>query len=184
MSTLTDKLYEKRLLHRVVNRKDADAYAEIYDAYVERIYRFVVFKISDQEQAQDVTSDVFLKVWDYLTRPESKDVQSLSGLLYRTARNIVIDVYRQRAKLQQQSLLDIDEAAVATDTTTVIETKDEVSRLLNQIQSLKREYQEIILLRFIEELTISEIAVILGKKQTNVRVLIHRALKKLKQLNE
>lgn len=180
MSKVGEKLTEKKLLFEIITRKDPESYAKLYDLYVERIYRFIYFKVSSKDEAQDLTADVFLKTWEYLTANRIPRIKSVSGLLYRVARNRVIDRYRERARKPTTALEEI-ESAVLVDYTKAVEAKEDVRLLLDQIKGLKREYQEVIMLRFIEEMSIAEIAQAMDKTQTNVRVLIHRATKRLKQ---
>ncbi|OGH65943.1 MAG: hypothetical protein A3J66_01870 [Candidatus Magasanikbacteria bacterium RIFCSPHIGHO2_02_FULL_47_14] len=185
MSRLARQFDERRLLYRIITKKDPDAFAKVYDQYIERIYRFVYFKISSKEEAEDITSDVFLRVWNYLVDGHEKQIQSLSGLLYTTARHAVIDAYRERAKRPVVSLEVASEIASSEvtlqQTNEQIEQKDTFTRLVADMRSLKQEYQEVLLLRYVEELSVGEIAVIVGKSKTNVRVLLHRSLKKLKE---
>ena len=60
---MTGQIEEKRLLYKVQTQQDAEAYAKLYDMYVERLYRFILFKVSHRQVAEDLTSDVFLKKW-------------------------------------------------------------------------------------------------------------------------
>jgi RNA polymerase sigma-70 factor (ECF subfamily) len=89
-----NKISEKLLLYRIQAKQDSEAFGQLYDTYVKQIYRFVYFKVSSREEAEDVTADVFLKTWNYLR--ENKEVKSFSGLLYRVARTSIIDLYRSR----------------------------------------------------------------------------------------
>lgn len=182
MKKFNDIIEEKKLLYRVSVLKDADAYATIYDTYVEKIYRFIFFKVSSVQEAEDLTSEVFLKVWQYLISEKGKEVAHLSGLIYRTARNSVIDSYRERARKPTSPLDDAEQAADESITDTIHE-KEEYRLLLNSIKQLKQEYQEILLLRYIEEMSITEMADILDKKKSAVRVLLHRATKKLQDIH-
>ncbi len=180
---MKQKIKEKILLFKVRTKRDPEAFGELYDMYVERIYRFVYFKISNKEEAEDITSDIFLKVWNYLIDNQDKEIQSFAGFVYRITRNAVIDFYRERAKKTECS---IENLVIVSDDKTLqnIETSQEVVQLLETLKKLKQEYQEVILLRHVEELSISEISEILSKKKTNVRVILHRATKKLKELSE
>ncbi|MDO8499706.1 MAG: sigma-70 family RNA polymerase sigma factor [bacterium] len=174
---------EKILLYQAQFRQDPEAFAKLYDEYVKRIYTFVYFKVSNHEEAEDITSEVFLKAWHYLS--EKKEVKSFGGLVYRMARNCVIDLYRSRSikpefltvNPEQTEELDFgDGGRWYADLSDKIETQ----AVLAGLKKLKQEYQEVITLRYVNELEIDEIAVIVGKGQVAVRVTLHRALKKLK----
>lgn len=178
------KLNEKMLLYRVQVKKDPDAFAELYDRYIEQIYRFVFFKLSDTHEAEDVTSEIFLKTWDYLTSPGSKTIDKFGSFIYQVARNKVVDVYRKRAKRRTYSFEEVPDVAeeVTIDIRVVqTEQKDE---LLVAVKKMKQEYQEVVVLRYIDELSIKDMAAVMNKRQTAVRVTLHRAMKKLQKILE
>ncbi len=180
-------LREKWLLYKIVTKKDAEAFGILYNTYVERIYRFVYFKLNNKEEAEDATNDIFLRTWNYLINNPKKQVQSLSGLVYSIARNTVIDMYRERAKKQLVHVQPAELEAIPSEASSLldaIEVAQNVTLIEKHLRQLKQEYQEVILLHYIEELSIAEIADMLGKKPLNVRVLLHRAVKKLKILLE
>lgn len=175
-------LNEKKLIYRVRNKQDAEAFGKLYDFYVEPIYRFVYFKLSNKEDAEDATSDVFLKTWQYLINQTQKDVVSFRSLIFTIARNKIVDVYRLRSNNKECPIdspkIEVEVRTERLDNT--VSTKIEVDNLLETIKTLKQEYQDILHLKHVEGFTISEIASILGKNKTNVRVILHRATKKLK----
>jgi RNA polymerase sigma-70 factor (ECF subfamily) len=176
---------EKLLLYKVRIKKDTDAFAKLYDFYVGPVYRFVYFKLSNKEDAEDITSEVFLKTWNYIIN-EVKPVNNFRQLVYTIARNKVIDAYRDRSKKLECPIENFQDSIVS-DKNSVhdnLELKDNVNDVLNKIKKLKHEYQEVIHLKYIEGLKIKEIASVLDKSSTNVRVLLHRATKKLKELTE
>lgn len=179
-----NKIKEKILLYRLFAKQDPEAFAELYDLYARRIYRFVFFKVSNHEEAEDITSDVFLKAWHYIR--EKKKIESFSGLLYRLARNCIIDLYR--LKVKQKKTFKIDDAAAGLDIadggswSEALGRKLETQSIIQALQKLKQEYREVITLRYVDELKISEIAEITGKGKIAVRVILHRGFKKLKEL--
>ena len=178
------KLDEKILIYKVRVKKDPSAFAELYDAYIEKIYRFVYFKIGNKEEAEDITSGVFLKVWSYLIEYTEKEIDSFSGLIYRVARNAVIDFYRARGARQYEPVEVLENLPANDDSYLRIEAGQEVEKVMLVIKKLKQDYQEVVLLKYVEELSTAEISEILGRSQMNVRVTLHRAMKKLKELLE
>lgn len=177
---MLEHLAEKFLLYKLQVRQDPDAYTELYDAYVKQIYRFVYFKVSNHEEAEDITSQVFLKAWQYLQ--EKKEVKSFSGLLYRIARNAVIDLYRTRAAKPETSLAEDYDIGDGGKWYADISAKVDAEKVIKALKKLKQEYQEAITFRYIDELELSEIAEITGKGAIATRVTLHRALNKLKQI--
>ncbi len=183
-SIMTGKISEKLLLYRLQAKQDPDAFAELYDLYVKRIYRFVFFKVSGHEEAEDITSEVFLRTWNYLA--EGKEITSFSGLLYRTARNCIIDLYRSKSYQANPLLLsELPEGTEPSDmgrSVELISSTMGAAEIIKAIKKMKQEYQEILTLKYIDELSTEEIAEIVGKGKIAVRVTLHRALKRLKKL--
>lgn len=181
---MSHTLQEKVLLFQVRVRKDPDAFAKIYDLYARRIYRFVYFKVSSEEEAQDITADVFLKAWQYLLDEQGKDVRHLSALLYSIARNKVIDLYRSRTLRETLPLSEEAEATLADERMdrAKAEARLDGEMLEKHLRSLKDEYREVLVLKYLDELDTSEIARILGKQPGNVRVLVHRATEALRDI--
>jgi RNA polymerase sigma-70 factor (ECF subfamily) len=184
-----NKFSEKILLFKLRTKKDPEAFAELYDIYARRIYSFVFFKVANREEAEDITSEIFLKAWRYIN--ENKDIESFSGLLYKLARNSIIDLYRSKASRKEIFSIDEQESEEVEDKKVwdisfeeKIEEKIEVQKIITALQSLKQEYREIVTLRYVDEMEISEIAEITGKGHISIRVTLHRGLKKLKQLLE
>ncbi|MDD2758204.1 MAG: RNA polymerase sigma factor [Patescibacteria group bacterium] len=181
---MSGKITEKILLYRLQTKQDPEAFAELYDLYVKRIYRFVFFKVSGHEEAEDLTSEVFLKVWNFIA--EKKEVKSFSGLLYRTARNSIIDLYRSKSFQSNPLYLSaLPEGVEPMDQGNLAEKiggQIEAQKIIQAIKKLKQEYQEVLTLKYVDELSVDEIAEITGKGGISVRVTIHRAMRKLKEL--
>ena len=176
---------DQSLLSRLKN-DNKEAFIEAYDLYVDEIHRFVFFKVGNKEEAEDITSAVFLKTWNYIQETERLVEKTLKALLYKIARTTIIDHYRKKSN---QANLSIDDEEKGFD---VVDEKQDVQKsfeiandfdlVQEKLQELKDEYREIILLRYINELSIDEIAKQLGKSKGNIRVLTHRALKALSDL--
>jgi RNA polymerase sigma-70 factor (ECF subfamily) len=175
-------LREKYLLYRIYSRHDAEAYGEIYDLYVNRIYRFVYFKLPSRSEAEDITADVFLRAWEYL---KENKVEYLGALLYQIARNAVMDFYRQRARYgiteDETALENLPDGGKLVK---AAETAVDMEAVLKALKSLKGEYQEILIMKYLDEMSSKEIANTLKKKPNTVRVLAHRALNSLREAIE
>ena len=179
----SSKFQEKLLLIRI-KKKDPDAFSQVYDLYITPIYRFIYFKVATRQDAEDLTSEVFLKIWQYVTETED-EIENLRALLYRTARNLVIDFYRRSAKrdlTQDFEVLETIKDERQQSLLSQIDSKLEMQNIEKVLRQLKDEYREVIILRYLEELSINEIARILDKSKGSVRVLLHRALKVAREL--
>ncbi len=178
---------EQILFLRLKKNKDKQAFIEAYDLYIEQIFRFVFFKVGNKDEAEDLTSMVFLKCWNYVYEGNLADYQTLKPLLYKIARNTIIDHYRKNSNRQSVSLDDVENTAVVIDEKQNPEEEVALSFdfqkvMEEKLPQLKDEYREVIVLRFINELSITEISKIIGKTSGNVRVMIHRALESLQNL--
>lgn len=180
---MIEKLKERALLFRVRTKKDKEAFGQLYDLYVEKIYRFTYFKISNKEEAEDLVSEVFLKTWNYLMENTEKEIESFSGLIYRIARNGIIDFYRRRARQNEVSLENQTIEIADEGQKQKVETEYEAEKIMALIKKMKQDYQEVLILKYVEELSVSEIAQIVNRTRTGVRVTLHRAMKKLKELS-
>jgi RNA polymerase sigma-70 factor (ECF subfamily) len=177
------KLKENLLLLKL-RKKDPEAFARLYDLYVTPIYRFIYFKVSNRQDAEDLTSEVFLKTWQYIVDSE-QGVENLRALLYRTAKNLVIDFYRKKSNkdiIREEEFINNIEDERQQNLLAQIETATEMKNMEVILRKMKSDYREVLILRFIEELSINEIADVLDKSKGAVRVLIHRAIKVAREL--
>ena len=170
---------DKILFLRVIN-KDHEAFGRFYDLYVDKIYRFIYFKISSAEDAKDLTSEVFLRTWQYIK--EDREIKNLNAFIYMVAKNAVIDFYRSRARKEEnEEFVSVGHLNIADDSQLAKQLDDlEAEAVLKSLAGLKDEYREAIVLHYLNELSIKEIALILDKTPGNVRVLLYRALSALK----
>jgi len=174
----SSKFQEKLLLIRL-QKKDPEAFAQIYDLYVTPIYRFIYFKVSSKQDAEDLTSEVFLKIWQYIAETDHT-IENLRALLYRTARNLVIDTYRRKARrdlVQDVEVLNAVEDERQQSLLASVDIKIDLQNIEMVLRQMKDDYREVIILRYVEELSINEISKILDKSRGSVRVLLHRAIK-------
>jgi len=163
---------------------NSEAFGQLYDAYMERIYRFVYFRVEDQQTAEDITSQVFLKAWNNLDRFQFSRTPYLAWL-YTIAHNAVIDHYRTRkvsTALDDVRLSQPDHAeAVEND----IDLSVEMQSVRAAMQALTDDQQKVLTLKFIEGMSNTEIARHLGKREGAIRALQMRGLQALaKQLEE
>lgn len=185
-------LRESYYVYKVRTSHDEQAFARLYDEYVKSIYRFVYSKISSKEQAEDVTSETFLRFWNAIQRGE--EIRHVRGMLYRIARHLIIDVYRRRQTASIVGPVTFQEDETSTDTEALLsdagkasramEAQADVALLMEQVGQLKEDYQDVLMLRLVEDLSFQDIAEALGKQAGAVRVLYHRALKSLQRLQD
>jgi RNA polymerase sigma-70 factor (ECF subfamily) len=170
---------EEKLIQDAVKVGDSSAFGQLYDHYQPMIYRFVLVKVGRREEAEDITHQVFLQAWQNI-RTYSHRGHPFGSWLYRIARNQVIDHYRA-----QKNDIPI-EAADAEGMLRNVSQPDvsallEMEKVMVGIRSLKPEYQDAIILRFIEDLSIRETAEAMHKTEGAVKLIQHRAIEELKR---
>lgn len=171
---------EEEILLLKIRRGDQAAFAEVYDRYVDALYRFVSFRVRTPELAQDITSELFLRVWQHLTNGETK-VDNLRAYLYQVARNLIADHYRG-----QDELLGLDDMVAAPEHSSSghaqLERRIALADVERALTRLRPDWQELVLLAHVEGMKPQEIAIIIGKSRGSTRVMLHRAMTELKRL--
>jgi RNA polymerase sigma-70 factor (ECF subfamily) len=162
----------------IINEKQ---FLDFYDKHIAKIYRYIYFRVGSQEIAQDLSSEVFLRVWNYLR--QGQNIGNLTAMAYKISRNLIVDHFRKLSvsfplslEALPLNLPDPDSGDFAAD----IFQDLELAEIKNCLRLINPDYQEVIILRFVEDMSIEEIAVILGKNQNAVRTTLSRALKALK----
>lgn len=161
---------------------DSDAFAQIYDRYVDVVYRYVYYRIGDRSQAEDFTSETFVRA---LRRLDSFTYRGrdLGAWLITIARNIVFDHVKSSRYRLEVVTEEIDDAShVQQGPEHAVLEKLESVRLLRSVKRLGSEQQECIVLRFFQELSVAETAQIMGKNDGAIKALQHRAVRRLATL--
>ncbi len=162
---------------------EASAFGLLYKHYQPKIYRFVYLKVGRREEAEDLTHHVFLKAWQNIENFKPRGFP-FGSWLYRMARNQVIDSYR--TKKTEASIDDIDSDSLKSDeeAESSFDLSLEVQTVRRAILQLKPEHQDVIVMRFIEDLSIKEVADALNRSEGAVKLLQHRAMEKLRAILE
>jgi RNA polymerase sigma-70 factor (ECF subfamily) len=158
---------------------DASAFGELYERYRDAIYRFCLARTGTSHDAEDLTSDVFVKAMKSLDRYQDRGLP-FAAFLYRIARNAAID----RSRTLKQPL-SVDGLLVEPRSKQDVEHEGSLavdkSILLAALAKLKPEHRDVITLRFIEGYAALEVGQMLGKTEGAIRTLQHRALERLRK---
>lgn len=170
---------ERLLVARAISG-DEKAFTELYDHYYDRVYRHVWYRVGAALDAEDLTQQVFLQAWRALGRYRQTGTPFIAWLL-TIAHNAVISAYRRRRNVQ---LLGDDNWDWPSDERIEddAEVRLEHERVRHMIRRLKPEYQQVLTMRFLEDLPYRDIAAALGRTEANIRVMQHRALHELRRL--
>jgi len=171
-------------LIQAAQQGDTQAYGELYERYAIRVFRYLYSHLDNRLDAEDLTEDVFLRVWRTLGNYKEKGVPFLA-FLFRVARNALIDHYRRSAKGEEDvSIEDLylrDQTPGPVDAVMAIM---EHQQLRSMLMELREDYRTVLVLRFLSELSPEETARAMGKSSGAVRVLQHRALAALRGIME
>ena len=159
---------------------DREAFAELYDRHVEAVYRYLLYRVREPADAEDLASEVFTRAFANIHRYRWQG-KSFLAWLYTIARNAVTDRRRR-----ERPTVDLDNAyGVAEDGPTAHDRAvhgEALDSLRAAIRRLTMEQQEVIVLRFVENLSSRQVAKVLGKNEGAIRALQFRALGRLRKL--
>jgi len=172
---------ESSLIQRAI-RRDVDAFGRLYDMYVDRVYRHIYYRLGNVADTEDLTQQVFLKAWQAIGRYK-KTASPFLAWLITISHNMVVDFYRtKKNKTYLENGATPDDSVSSPEQVT--EARFVQHRLRRAILQLRGDQQQVVLLRFIEGFQFKEIASLLGKSDGAIRVILHRALVKLRQILE
>jgi len=166
------------------------SFREAFERHADELFRHASFRLPDRDRALELTQECFLKVWQYVQRGEN--VREIRPFLFRTLRNLIIDEYRKAKSFSLDSMIEDDEGGVIEsmlprdDTNTLEAAMDRFdgARAVSAIQKLPDLYREVIAMRYVDDLSLREIAAFIEESENVVSVRLHRGLKKLRALLE
>lgn len=164
---------------------ESESFGVLYDKYMPQIYRFILIQVRSREDAEDITHQVFMSAWQKIETYELRGFP-FSSWLYRIAKNSVVDHFRgKRLHVEIDSLEEEFFAHnVYGELREAVDQTLEMKHVEGALQKLDPEHREVIILKFINELSNKEIADILEKREGTIRVIQHRALKQLQKYVE
>jgi len=160
-------------------------FGQVYESLSDAIFRHCYFRLSDRERALDLMQETFVRVWDALADGQ-REIKNLKSFLYKTAHNLIIDEYRTR-----KNTLSIDKLKESgwdikgeDKTEANAEMSIGVEKILKTLDQIDGKYRDTIIMRYIDGLSLKEIAETTGETVNNVAVRINRGLKQTKELLE
>lgn len=160
---------------------ESSAFGALYDYYQPMIYRFVLIKTGRREDAEDLTHQVFLSAWQNIKRYKNLGYP-FSSWLYQIARNQIVDHYRSKKNDFSLDAIDPDIfiPSAATDPIDVSQ-KMIIEKVLSAIRKLKPDYADVVMLRFVEDVSLRDTANALKKSEGAIKIMQHRAIKELRK---
>jgi RNA polymerase sigma-70 factor (ECF subfamily) len=176
------KLDKDRELIKKAQRGDPHAFGDLYEYHAPAIYRYLYAHLDSQMDAEDLTGEVFIKAWQSLPKYVERGVPFLA-FLFRIARNTLVDYYRQSNRFEQKSPDDMDGyKSDEISESELVSNRMEHQQLLAVLGKLRPDYQSVLTLRFISELSPEETAQVMNRSVGAIRVLQHRALAMLRDV--
>ncbi|MAT99009.1 MAG: RNA polymerase subunit sigma-70 [Anaerolineaceae bacterium] len=176
---MSSSIDEKALIERA--KEDKEAFGQLYEIYVDRIYNYVYYRTGNVADAEDLTAKIFVRAMKHIPRYQDKGVP-FSAWLYRIAHNLVANWHRDNSRRQIIALDDITHWHVGDESpefaTQLMEDK---ALLLAAIRRLPSDRQELLILKFVERLSNAEIGEIMGRSEGAIKSLYHRTLLSLRE---
>lgn len=170
---------ESALIERA--KTDQEAFGQLYDCYVERIYNYIYYRTGNHADAEDLTARVFFRAMQHIGRYEDRGVP-FSAWLYRIAHNMVANWHRDNKRRQMISLEAVEHRYFSQDgPERLTELGDDREALLAAIRRLPADRQDLLILKFIDQLSNAEIGAIMGRSEGAVKSLYHRTLIALRE---
>lgn len=154
-------------------------FLSLYEKHSDELFRFCFFKTGSRDQSLEIVQEIFMKAWIGMQKGTIMD--NPKAFLYASTRNAITDWYRRKKAVSLDDLQDIGfDASIEEDLHGF--DRLEAERILEKTSKLEEKYREVIILRFVNNLSVTEIAELLGEKENNVSVRLHRALEKLRKI--
>ncbi|MFC1910520.1 sigma-70 family RNA polymerase sigma factor [Chloroflexota bacterium] len=179
---MSDTVQNEAALVKRAQKRDAQAFSEIYEAYFDKIYRYIVLKTGDMTEAEDMTQQVFLKALQSISSYKWTG-KPFSAWLYRIAHNLIVDHYRKKSKGDTIPIEDAPELIdPGNDPQEMAENALDAEQLARAIKHLTESQRECVSLRFSGGLSITEVAKALGKTEGAIKALQHSAVLALRRI--
>ena len=162
---------------------DSDAFGQLYDLYIDMVYRYVYYRVS-KEEVEDITEDIFVRVWENIDK-YTPGKHPFSSWLFRIAHNLVVDHYRfHRKHVSLRERLPHHVAQSDDDPMDWTAQRLNKTQVRDALRELKEPYQQVLVLKFLSGFDNKEIAEVMERTEGNIRILQYRALKSLRKILE
>lgn len=173
---LSELEYKEEEVLALASQGDRDAFGRLYEHYVERIFNYVYYRTGNSHDAEDLTARVFQRAMNHIVNYTDRGVP-FSAWLYRIAHNLVANWHRDRSRKQEIPLDDLPILPMKGDhpEKNLVRSQEEEA-LLRMIRKLPPERQNLLILKFVENMSNAEIGKIMGRSEGAVKSLYHRTL--------
>ena len=156
------------------------SFIKIYDQNADRIFRHIYFRLQDRERALELMQDTFLKTFVYLKT--GKTVENMVAFLYKVANNLLIDEYKKNKPQSLDEMRENFDFDPGNDEFIEIKKQLDADSIIELVGKIPHSYQTVVVMRYVDDLAVKEIAKILGESENGISVKIHRGLNYLRKL--
>lgn len=169
-------LDEERVISRIQQWFEDD-FVKLYDFYIQKIYNYIYYKVWNKNDAEDITSETFMKAFDNIKSFDLSKNTKFSSWLYMIASNNVVDHYRKNDK--EKSYDWLEDRWEDTNIVWNLDNRHKLNEVLKFLDSLWEDKKEIFVMRIWDQLSYDEISAITGKTVSNCKVIFSRSLAKV-----
>ncbi|MDO8604804.1 MAG: RNA polymerase sigma factor [bacterium] len=175
------KTIERSYQRKMERRSPVRVFTGAHEQYRDSLSSHAYFKVSDQSTSEDLVQDTFMKAWAYMQKRGRIDV--MKAFLYHILNNLIVDEYRKRKTTSLDSLMEKGFDPSSDPTDKLFSTLDSRG-VLHLIEKLPSIYQNVIHMRYVQDLSLKEISQITGESKNTIAVRMHRGLQKLRKLHD
>jgi len=161
-------------------KEDAEAFGQLYERYVDKIYNYVYYRTGNHHDAEDLTAKTFYQALRHVHRYTDRGLP-FSAWLYRIAHNLVANWHRDRSRRQVIALDEIAWVTHREHPESGLEDEDDQRMLMRLIRRMPADRQQLLILKFVEQMSNLEIARIMGRSEGAIKSLYHRTLLALRE---
>lgn len=160
-------------------RFTAQDFEAAYEQYADAIFRHCYFRVFNRERGRELMQEVFMKAWEYIAK--GNNIDNIRAFLYRIANNLIVDEFRKKDK-REVSLEDLQEKGwePGYDSLPEVQARLDERHILETLNRVESRYREVLVMRYIDQLSPAEIAAITNESANVISVRIHRGIKQLK----
>jgi RNA polymerase sigma-70 factor (ECF subfamily) len=173
---------ESGLIERA--KTDPEAFGILYERYVNKVYSYIYYRVGNHHDAEDLTARTFHRALDHIDHYVQRGAP-FSAWLYRIAHNLVANWHRDHSRRKVVSLEDVNlSPPLREGPQHLAEQKEEENELLTAVRQLPADRQQLLILKFVEEMSNTQIGVVMGRSEGAIKSLYHRTLLSLREMLE
>lgn len=153
----------------------------LYDSFGNAVFKHCYFRLSDREKALDLLQETFFRLWRHMD--SGGTLEQPKAFIFRIAHNLIVDQYRKQTEDSLDGMLTAGFDLADDGYEAILQAATE-QELISLLDALQPSYRDVLVMRYIDDMAVKDIAAIAGLTENAVSVRLHRGLEKLKDLME